>query len=130
MKKLITTLTLLLMFSSPSYAEWERVTKNTDGDTFYVDFDRIRKVDGFVYYWVLHDYLKPESNGNFSGKGYYQADCKLFGFKILSFSFHTQPMGNGKPRASLPYKSKESKKWINPPPNSGSETLLNAVCNR
>ena len=31
MKKLITTLTLLLMFSSPSYAEWERVDEDADG---------------------------------------------------------------------------------------------------
>ena len=62
MKKL--TLILSLMFivtlSSPSYAEWKNVgTIGGGGDTFYIDLERIRKVDGFVYYWVLTDYLMP-----------------------------------------------------------------------
>ena len=46
---LIHTLTFTVMFPSPSFAEWKKVEENMGGDTFYVDFDRIRKHDGYVY---------------------------------------------------------------------------------
>jgi hypothetical protein len=41
---LIRTFLLSLMFSSPPYSEWTQVSENVKGTTFYVDFDRIRKV--------------------------------------------------------------------------------------
>ena len=49
---LLTTIlfSLTMMFSFPSYAKWTKVSKNVSGDTFYVDFERIRKVYGYVYY--------------------------------------------------------------------------------
>jgi len=59
-----------------------------------VDFEKIRKHDGYVYYWTLIDYLKPEQ-GILSAKVYYQGDCKQFRFKGLSFSCHKEPMGGG-----------------------------------
>ena len=48
MKILLTifTLAFTLMFSSTSFAEWTEVSKNIRGDTFYVDFERIRKAMG------------------------------------------------------------------------------------
>ena len=66
-----------------------------DGNTYYVDFDRIIKVDGYVYYWFLGDYLKPTKLGILSFRVYSQGDCKLFRFKSLSYSFHKEPMGGG-----------------------------------
>ncbi len=127
MKKLITTLTLLLMFSSPSYAEWTKVSEGVEsGNTFYVDFDRIRKVDGFVYYWVLSNLLKPDSDGDFSYKSYRQGDCKLFRLKGLSVSAYTQQMGKGTPSVS----SNKPQEWKYPSPNSVNELILNKVCKR
>ena len=75
MKKLLTILTLIftLMFSSTSYAEWTKVSENVeDGDSFYVDYDRIRKHDGYVYCWEMGDYLKPNKYGDLSVKSYWQ----------------------------------------------------------
>ena len=53
MKKLTLIFTLLFtiaMFSSNSFAEWTKLAEGTAdvnrGDVFYVDFDRIRNVDG------------------------------------------------------------------------------------
>ena len=61
---LLTTLVFsLTMFASTSYAEWTKVDESVDGDTFYVDFERIRKVDGYVYWWSLRDYSKPDKYG-------------------------------------------------------------------
>ena len=60
MKKLyfIFVVLLYVMFSFNSFAGWTKVGKNTRGDAFYVDYERIRKVDGYVYYWELTDFVK------------------------------------------------------------------------
>ena len=121
---LILTFLFSLMFSSPSYSEWTWVVVNR-GTTFYVDDDRIRKVDGYVYWWDMTDYLKP-SEGDLSAKVYNQGDCKLFRFKQLSFSFHKEPMGGGTGEVFNP----KNPDWEYPPPNSVIETALKSVCGR
>ncbi len=131
MKKLLLTFILLfstLMISTPSYAEWTKVSKSVDGYTFYVDFDRMRKNDGYVYWWDLTDYLKPSKHGHLSSKGYHQGDCKLFRYKWLSVSYHTEPMGRGNGSSRDP--SENHKGWKYPSPNSVSEEILKLVCNQ
>ena len=114
------------MFSSSSYAEWTKVDESVDGDKFYVDFERIRKHDGYVYFWDLTDFLKPNKWWSLSGKTYKQGDCKLFRFKSLSYSFHKEPMGGGNGDVQEPFK----KDWMYPPPDSSAESILKQVCNR
>ena len=130
MKKLLilTTLIFSVMFSSPSYSEWKKVSESVeDGDTYYVDFERIRKHGGYVYFWRLDDYLKPTKYGDLSVKTYNQGDCKLFRYKNLSFSSHKEPMGRGTPSSSS---NKPDKEWYYPHPNSPGEDILKSVCSR
>ena len=126
MKTLLTIFTLLftVMFSSASLAGWTEVSTNTSGHTFYVDFERIRKHDGYVYFWRLRDNLKPDEFGDLSAKVYYEGDCKLFRFKTLSYSFHKEPMGGG----TGDVQESEKKGWKYPAPMSTVETILKAVC--
>ena len=126
MKKHLTILTLLftLMFSSISYAEWTKVAGNVDGTTYYVDFDRIREVDGYVYFWSLHDYLKPNKLGDLSAKVYAQGDCKLFRIKVLDFSFFKEPMGEGTGKTG----NNSNPEWQYPPPKTPMEVTLKLVC--
>ena len=97
-----------------------------NGDTHYVDFERIRKHGGYVYFWSLNDHLKPTKYGDFSAKMYQQGDCKLFRFKDLSISSHKEPMGVG---TEKPYNPKNPE-WEYPAPNSMIEIILKAVCSR
>ena len=128
MKNLLIIFTLLfssVFFSSPSYAGWTEVGKNVRGNTYYVDFERIRKVDGFIYYWELVNYLKPTKNGVLSTKMYKQGDCKLFRVKDLNFSSYKEPMGG---RTGKDYTPPD--KWTYPHPSSIGETTLKTVCSR
>ena len=133
MKSLLTIFTLVftVMFSSTSWGGWTKVTEGTasgnSGDTFYVDFERIRKHDGFVYYWYLSDYLKPEI-GDLSVKNYNQGDCKLFRFKFLSKSFHKEPMGGG--TGETPPLPEKYKIWVSVSPDSTQGLILKSVCSR
>ena len=128
MKKhtLILSLIFTVMLSSPSYAKWTKVDESVSGNTFYVDFEKIRKHDGYVYWWDLSDYLKPITGGFLSAKVYKQGDCRSFQEKILSFSFHKEPMGGGSGDIQKPVK--EYQGWKYPTPNSVNETILKIVC--
>ena len=126
MKKLLVIFTLLvstLMFSTASYAGWTKVGIS-GANHFYLDFSSIIKHDGYVYFWKLRDYLKPDKWGDMSSKGYHQVDCILFGYKTLTFSFHKEPMGGGIGKNLYP----SYKGWEYPPPNSVVEATLNYVC--
>ena len=128
MKSLLTILALVftVMFSSTSSAEWTKTYKGGDGTTFYVDFERIRKVEGYVYFWELADYLKPKNSGVMSGIIYVQGDCKLFRYQILSYVFQEERMGLG---SGIPYNPKNPE-WKYAPPNTPTEHHLKLVCSR
>jgi len=112
------------MFSSTSFAGWTKVTETVNGTTYYVDFERIRKHDGYVYYWDLTDNLKPNKNGYWSVKTYIQGDCKLFRIKNLSYSAHKEPMGGGTGgTGNFPEKD-----WKYFSPNSSGKYILKTVC--
>jgi hypothetical protein len=126
MKNLLLIFTLLfssVFFSSPSFAGWTKVDEG-GGNTFYVDFERIRKHDGFVYWWELGDYLKPQM-GYLSAKSYNIGDCKLFRVKVLSYSWHKEPMGGGTGiTVNIP------DNWRYPNPKSIDDYKLKSVCSR
>ena len=116
------------MFSSLSYAGWTKIGTSEHGNTFYVDFERIRKHGGYVFFWSLTDYLKPTKFGDLSSKRYEQGDCKLFRYKVLSFSFHKEPMGRGIGDVQEPFKATQGWRYLSP--NSLGETMLKQVCSR
>tara|TARA_B100000989_G_C19428896_1_gene422099 strand:- start:204 stop:590 length:387 start_codon:yes stop_codon:yes gene_type:complete len=128
MKSALTIFTLffIVVSSSTSFAEWTRFGENLNANTFYLDFEKIRKHDGYVYYWVLVDYLKPTETGVFSGKVYKEGDCGLFRYRFLSFVLHKQPMGTDVGEISNP----ENPEWEYAQPNTTWEKILNQVCNR
>ena len=128
MKTVLTIFTLLftVMIPSTSFAGWTKVDESVSGDTFYVDFERIKKHGGFVYYWILTDYLKPDKWGDLSNKMYIQGDCNLFRFKTLSYSFHKELMGGGTGDVEEP----EKKGWMYATPDSINEIILKEVCSQ
>ena len=127
MKKLTLIITLLVstvIFSSPSFSEWRKVSESVDGNIFYVDFERIRKHGGYVYWWDLTNLLKPDKDGDWSYKIYNQGDCRLFRYKRLTFHYHKELMGGG----AHVVNNVPDKNWKYPPPNTSMETILKKVC--
>jgi hypothetical protein len=130
MKNLLTIFTLVftVMFSSTSFAEWKKVGENVDGISYYLDFERIRKHGGYVYFWTMSDYLKPTSQGYLSNQSYNQGDCKLFRVKSLTEHYFMDQMGRGTRKVwNL---TEFQKKWRYPPPGTSVEFLLKTVCSR
>ena len=115
------------MFSSPSFAKWTNIGTSVNGDTYYVDFERIKKQGGFVYYWSISDFSKPSEYGDLSTVVYKKVDCELFRYKYLSDSYYKESMGEGETTSSS---NKPDKEWKYAPPNSLIETALESVCSQ
>ena len=111
------------MFSSVCFGEWTKVEESVKRDSFYVDFDSIKQENGYIYYWMMRDYLKPV-RGDLSIKFYQQGDCNLFRFKGLNWIFYKEPMGQGDSKI---YTSPDEN-WTYPHPNSSWEIVLLTVC--
>ena len=130
MKKIILIFVILfstLMLSSNSYSGWEKVSEGSNGNSYYVDYDRVKIIDGYVYFWTLTDLIKPDNDGDLSYQIYLQGDCKLFRVKGLTEWYFKEPMGrgnNGKENYI------EDPKWHYPRPESISESTLKSVCSR
>ena len=124
MKKLL-SLFIILFLSTPCFGEWKKITTNLIGNTYYLDYETIKKVDGFHYIWMLSDYIKPTKFGDLSVKVYFQVDCKLFRFKILNDIYHTGPMGTGEISTMG---TEPGKEWVYPSPGSVKEVLFKDVC--
>jgi len=120
MKPLILTLILATLSAPVCFGEWTEVKEDLEGNTYYVDFERIREHGESIttYYWVLTDYIEPLGyriyrsdeeklmifNGTMSTIGYYKTRCDGSGTiyirtpdyaHALKLIFYSEPMGKG-----------------------------------
>mgnify|MGYP006950238360 CR=1 FL=1 len=123
MKKLLILLFSLLI-SFNSYGEWVIISTGAeDGATYYIDDETLSERSGYIYFWILKDNVKPDSDGDMSGKGYYEGDCVAKRNRILSNTWYKKNMGMGG------YKSYDlGNKWAYPSPDSVGAKLLNYAC--
>ena len=130
MKQLNLILILLStsLVSIPSYADWFEVTsaRMDVGERTvisYIDIDRIREIDGEVYYWQLQDHSIETETGAISYVAYYKVDCDLMRSQRLSLRSYSGRMGTGDfTEDNLP------SPWRFHYPDSVGETLLKFVC--
>ena len=122
MKKLLILLFSILI-SFNSYGEWKAVSSNASG-TFYIDSEKIREGNRYVYWWRLSDYKKPNSFGDMSSKTYNETDCEIFRTRILSGDYYEQPMGMG----NFVNETSDNPKWDYPPTGSSYEIATKYIC--
>ena len=122
MIKLLLLFTLL--FSSASYAKWTKVSAS-DSNTYYIDVGKVKKKDGYVYYWELSDYLKLDKWKRMSSKSLMEGDCNIpRKAREIYVNYYSQPMGIGLASMS----SSEKQDWHHSVPNSALERMLNFAC--
>ena len=123
MKKLLVLL-FSAMISFNSYGEWTEVSESVDGDIAYVDYDYIKKNNGYVYYWELFDMLKPMVSGIFSAKTFNEIVCNNpMKYRVISTHYYSLPMGEGPSDID-----NTTYEWNYPSPGSTVENTLNIVC--
>ena len=125
MKKLLILLFSMLI-SFNSYGEWTYIIEEEDGDKYYIDNDSIKEHDGYIYWWGLTDYVKPYS-GDLSVEAYFEGDCGINRWRLLSIVFFKQSMGTGQKDIQTP--TGEYANWYYPPSDRIDGMLLNHACN-
>ena len=128
-KSVLTIIILVTTFglSSPSFAEWTKVTVGMNKHTFYFDPERVRQSGEYHYAWEMIDFAEPTESGDLSAKVYLKIDCGIFRYQNLQYSFHKQAMGRGQGDMQDPVANSQG--WKYPAPNSNIEAVLNAICN-
>jgi len=99
MKKILTVFTILftVTFSQIIHAEWKHVVTSAGlGNKFYVETTSIKKNNGFLYYWLIIDKVKPDVNGDLSTKALYELSCNAPIKQVtLALSIYKNPMAKG-----------------------------------
>jgi hypothetical protein len=130
MKKLLLIL-FSLMLSFNSYGEWTFIGQNSDDDSFYIDLDRVKSSEGYVYWWDLGDWVEPYEDETgiiekpvYSQMEYVQGECAIKRFKTLSTNFYEEPMGE-----ELIYTFNDPEPlWDYFPPNSMGDEVFDISC--
>jgi len=126
MKKLIPILTVFLsffLFPSTSLGEWKYFLSTSDDNKFYVDYDRIREKNGYVYFWSKTEFKNKFMDKYLSSLEYKMGDCELFRVKFLDITLYTGNMLVGDSKIITP-----KDKWTYVNPNSYLEKILKSVC--
>jgi hypothetical protein len=124
MKKLLLLL-FSLMLSFNSYGEWVSSAVDANGNIHYLDFENIKKTNGYTYYWEMINYAEP-TDEHLSIATYREADCDLHRFKDLTFNAYTQEMAEGVPETIDLTVLKED--WTYPIANTLGDIILSSVC--
>ena len=123
MKKILIIL-FLIFISFSSNGEWVKTGINYAGDTDYFDINRVQKIDGYLYYWILIDYPKLSEWGDMSVIIHMKGDCDLNRVKYLSYIYSKEPMGKGRKELSSP--SKPDWKYLSL--SGGAGYQLDLIC--
>jgi hypothetical protein len=121
MKKL-TILLFSILISFSSYGEWVQVSKGVSGTTTFINIDKIKENNDYIYYWALTNYA---DGSNESAQAYRQSDCAVNRFKVLAFYSYSEPMGSGRPASQFT----PPDEWLYAIPNTVDDTLLTYTCN-
>ena len=119
---LFSTMLFTIIFPPTSFSDWTKVSENDNGK-FYVDFDRIKKVDGYVYWWELGDFKKKYVEEFRSYIVNVQGDCKLSRYKFIYMETYSSQMGKG----DMLKKGSEYH-WRYPIPKTSTKGILKSVC--
>ena len=129
MKKLLLLL-ISLILSFNSYGEWTKTDEDDKGNYYFVDYDRVKSVDGSVYWWTLYDavepysYLEDDSENYLSEVDYVETDCQIGRYKILTSYYYSLHMAE-----EIVYVWTEPEpQWDYFPPDSIGEYGSDTVC--
>lgn len=126
MKKTILALVLAAM-SSGVRAEWVKVAESVNDDVFYLNSATIRKDGNLRRFWSIVDSKERDKGGSISRRSLFEFDCKEERSRLLSYSYHSEPLAGGK---VLKSSSTTGDNWAYIAPDTVKAAMLKIVCAR
>ena len=130
MKLILKIIIILFLFIKLSFSletNWIKITKGENGHTFFIDENSLIEEEGYIYFWELINYNKPDEFGDLSAKIYIKGDCKNFRFRWRKLSYHKKTMAKDEQELKDP--SYLVSDWQYPSQSSASKTVLDHACN-
>jgi hypothetical protein len=119
----------LLLFLVPCLAwgqNWQFVTKNADGISFYVDRSSIRRNGHLVRFWELVDFVPGDSSQG-SIRSLSEIDCRENRTKSLDTTAFSGQMASGR---ILSREDDRTSRWDPIPPGTAVEITMRFVCDQ
>ena len=91
---------LVLLLPHQVFAQqWKEYSRNSEGDTFFIDITSIKNVNNLKRVWRLSNFKEPLVSNNisaFSSVLYTEIDCKEQKYRNIDSRFFDKPNGSGK----------------------------------
>jgi hypothetical protein len=118
------------MLSFNSYGEWTKVNEDVDGDSYYIDFETVKEIDGYVVWWEMRDLSESNEDGDMSTQIFIKGDCESSRNTFLSIVSYKKPMGNGEGETfgGGVVNLEDIMGWRYPPPGTVAISNLKIVC--
>jgi len=127
---LFIVLTLLVLSSSPAYAEWVKVSDSDEaGKTVYVDPATIRRNSNLVKMWQFYDYQTVQTVGGnrfLTAKEQWEFDCAEERSRVVARKEFSGNMGSG----TMVSTNSQVGKWVPVMPGSIGQTVWEAACGK
>jgi hypothetical protein len=127
---LFIVLILLVLSSSPAYAEWVKVSDSDEtGKTVYVDPATIRRNSNLVKMWQFYDYQTVQTVGGnrfLTAKEQWEFDCAEERSRVVARKEFSGNMGSG----TMVSTNSQVGKWVPVMPGSIGQTVWEAACGK
>ena len=114
---------LLALAAVPARADWVKVVESAEG-VLYFDPTTISKDGDLRSVWTIQDLKQRHKDGELSRRVLREYDCKEQRRRALSFSMHSDPMGDGRTLYSQTHPSK----WRSNTPGTTGDAISQIVC--
>ncbi len=123
-------ITLLLLSSSPVYAEWVKVSDSDEaGKTVYVDPATIRRTSNLVKMWQFYDYTTVQTVGGvrfLTAEEQWEFDCVEERSRVVALKQFSGNMGSG----TMVFTNSQVGKWVPVEPGSIGQTVWKVACGK
>ena len=115
----------LVLATVPVWADWVQVSESTQGTVIYADPATIRASGALRRIWLIQSLSTPLESGARSLKGFWEFDCKAQRSRVLQFSAHSMPMGEG---AVFELVARPADEWVYVAPGALAAASLKYAC--
>jgi hypothetical protein len=119
-------LTLFLLMSGSSWAQWSPVAIDVDGTIFNFDYSTLRKDGELRKIWTLSNFVEKDPNGVMSSRVRMEYDCKNELQRFLSFKLFSDRNATGKVIES----GDISSSWKDIAPDTAAWKLMQTACKK
>ncbi len=124
-----------MIFTLNCWGGWSAVSKNTSDSTYYLDVDKVKQTENYIYLWYLIDYLEPIidhpeyfAQDVMSETHYIKINCNKIIFQRLKVILYGASMASGELKNDLI--PTDNKNWNQVSNGTAFQAVIETVCGK